>query len=151
MSQVDQLSQSNGFDFLGFPSIFLRSIHTGQKDFEVSSHPNDYSCCNHWSVESSDSKKTTPAGRICVDFWEMKVNSVTAVFAAEPSDQFSPPIIIRKLSSYLGKLNLNLQNRIPNKPRTLSLECLHCTQTVFCNWSADIKISTNKNRLPSGV
>ena len=90
---------------LGFPSIFLRSINTGQKDFEVFSHPKDYSCCNHWNVESSDSKKTTPAGRICVDFWEMKVNSVTAVFAAEPSDQFSPPIIIRKLSSYMGQQN----------------------------------------------
>ena len=83
MSQVDQLSQSNGFDFLGFPSIFLRSIHTGQKDIEVSCKPKDKSSCNHWNVESSDSKKTTPAGRICVDFWEMKVNSVTAVFAAE--------------------------------------------------------------------
>ena len=83
MSQVDQLSQSNGFDFLGFPSIFLRSIHSGQKDIEVFCHPKDYSSRNHWNVESSDSEKTTPAGRICVDFWEMKVNSVTAVFAAE--------------------------------------------------------------------
>ena len=70
--------------FLGFCLIFLRSIHSGQKDFEVSSNPSDYSSCNHWNVESSDSKKTTPAGRICVDFWEMKVNSVTAVFAAQP-------------------------------------------------------------------
>ena len=35
---------------LGFPSIFLRSIHTRQKDFEVSSHPNDYSSCNNWNI-----------------------------------------------------------------------------------------------------